>query len=101
MMDTPARLRVAWIDLKRQPTAKPNPRFPNGVDVDLSNGAPINCTAQLPYPARGCGYWVVKCSVCGIQALATAAGRPDDPRSVMIACKPLVGIPTAPAHREF
>lgn len=32
----------------------PNPNFPNGVKVDVSDGL-IACTKDLPYPATECG----------------------------------------------
>ena len=65
----------------------PNPKYPLGIDVDMSEGATRTCKASLPYPARCCGIWMVKCLDCGYVAAVTAAGRPDDPRSLKIACK--------------
>jgi hypothetical protein len=33
-----------------------------------------------------CGVWVVACHTCGLRVGITAAGRPDDPRTVRLAC---------------
>jgi hypothetical protein len=64
----------------------PNPDFPTGIDVDVSEGR-TSCTIELPYPAPECGSYIVHCKACGIGVAVTAAGRPDDPRSLTIACK--------------
>lgn len=64
----------------------PNPNFPNGVKVDVSDGL-IACTKDLPYPATECGAWIVRCKACDMSVAVTAAGRPDDPISVTMACK--------------
>lgn len=47
--------------------------------------AAVRATA-LPYPARRCGQYVVKCDVCDQIIVVTTAGRPDDPRSLKMAC---------------
>jgi hypothetical protein len=80
-------LRVAWVDRGYEPTCKPDPNFPEGIDLDLTNGQRRACHTDLPYPAKRCGYFAVNCSVCGLTAAVTTAGRPDDPRSVKVACK--------------
>lgn len=67
---------------------QPNPEFPNGKDIDISEAGKAACTVQLPYPAKECGHWRVTCVACGRGIIAiTAAGRPDDPKSVRIPCK--------------
>lgn len=81
-------IRVEWIDSGRDPKCAPNPEFPNGMDVDLSNGAPMRCMKLLPYPAKRCGYYVVECTACGLRVGVTTAGRPDDPRTVKLGCLP-------------
>jgi hypothetical protein len=81
-------LIIDWLDHGREPQCKPDPSFPAGVDVDFSRGAKPTCSAQLPYPARRCGMYIVKCTVCGWYATLTTAGRPDDPRSIKLACRP-------------
>jgi hypothetical protein len=65
----------------------PNPNYPNGVALDGADDPdkPF-CTAELPYPAPECGMWFVKCEICSIKVMVTAAGRPDDPRSVKMNC---------------
>ena len=84
-------LTVEWIDRGREPQAEPDPKYPSGIDVDVSEGAAKICTASLPYPAKRCGLYLIKCSVCGLSVGVTTAGRPDDPRSVKVACKRPVG----------
>lgn len=64
----------------------PNPDYPKGKAVDASEGHTA-CDVELPYPASECGAWIVRCKACGMSAAVTAAGRPDDPISVKIACK--------------
>lgn len=65
----------------------PNPAFPEGMDVDLSQGSAATCSTNLPYPAKRCGFYVVTCEMCGLRVVVTTAGRPDDPRSLKVACK--------------
>ncbi len=81
-------MKVTFLDSGREPQCPPNPDFPMGKDADLSFGAEATCTAGLPYPAPRCGAMVVECETCGIRVAVTVAGRPDDPRSVKIGCKP-------------
>jgi len=66
-------LSVEWLDRGREPKCAPNPKFPLGIDVDLSQGHP-SCATQLPYPAKRCGVYVVKCSVCAASVGVTTAG---------------------------
>lgn len=84
-MSAPGTFRIEWVDHGREPQCPPNPDHPSGIDVDTSGGAP-SCSTTLPYPAKRCGYFVVECRVCGYRAAVTTAGRPDDPRSVTVAC---------------
>jgi hypothetical protein len=77
---------IKWIDLGREPQAKPNPAFPDGIDLDLSKGQK-SCETRLPYPAKRCGYYILECDTCHMRAVVTTAGRPDDPCSVKLACK--------------
>lgn len=37
--DEKMTLTAEWIDREREPQCQPNPRFPNGMDVDVSAGA--------------------------------------------------------------
>lgn len=80
------KMKVEWVDFEREPRCAPNPNFPDGVDADTSEGAMKTCIAQLPYPAKRCGMYTVECPKCGIKVGCTTAGRPDDPRSIKIAC---------------
>jgi len=79
-------LKVEWIDGGREPTQKPNPDYPDGIDVKIGGG-PVFCMIDLPYPAKRIGHYLIQCDTCHTTALITTAGRPDDPRSVKIPCK--------------
>ena len=78
---------VTWVDREREPRHPPNPNFPAGKDIDASNGAAQTCKVDLPYPAKRCGYYLVECTFCGLRVAATTAGRPDDPRLIILPCK--------------
>jgi hypothetical protein len=81
-----ANFKIDWIDSYREPRQKPNPLFPNGQDLDASAGAQATCSTALPYPAKRCGQFIVHCRTCDQRIVVTTAGRPDDPRSLKIAC---------------
>lgn len=83
-------LKVTWLDGGREPRERPNPNFPKGIDLDISIPGRPWCYTDLPYPAPRCGAYVVRCERCGLKAGITTAGRPDDPRSVKLACKMMV-----------
>jgi hypothetical protein len=78
---------IIWHDGGREPQCAPNPLYPTGIDIDISNGATRTCSTVLPYPARRCGYYAVECRTCGLRATITTAGRPDDPRAVKLPCR--------------
>ena len=80
-------LRVVWIDSEREPKCKPNPLYPEGRDIDASDGAEQTCFTRLPCPAPRCGLFYVACDLCGTNAMITTAGRVDDPRSVKLRCQ--------------
>ncbi len=80
-------ITVEWIDGHREPQCKPNPNYPNGIDLDVSMGANKTCSIELPYPAKRCGYFMVRCKACDQTIAVTTAGRPDDPRSIKLACR--------------
>lgn len=85
------RHTVTWHDAGLEPRMQPDPRYPDGVHLDISRGAPRACTVNLqPYPAPRIGKFVVECTRCGYKAVVTTAGRRDDPRSVRLPCKPTV-----------
>lgn len=83
----PEQFRIQWHDAHHEPQVAPNPRYPTGVDVDVSAGAVARCKTALPYPARRIGYYEVRCRSCGVHVAITTAGGPDDPRSLTVACK--------------
>lgn len=80
-------LKVEWLDGHREPQCPPDPQFPDGIDMDLSDGAERTCSTPVPYPSPRCGLLFIECSICGIRVGVTTAGRPDDARSVKIPCK--------------
>lgn len=86
--------KVKWRDGKSEPQCAPNPAYPEGIDLDTSGGAAQTCTVALPYPAKRIGAYLIDCPVCGLRTGCTTAGRPDDPRSIKLACR----LATAAAH---
>ena len=80
-------IKVTWIDGGREPKIAPNPKYPDGIDVDLSDNRKWACKVDLPYPAKRIGYYALECDECGYRGLITTAGRRDDPRSATVACK--------------
>lgn len=79
---------VTFIDSGREPTEKPDPKYPEGQHVNLTEHAlQPSCCRNVPYPAPRCGQYVVHCRGCGYRAIVTVAGRADDPRTVQIPCK--------------
>lgn len=87
-----SRFAIEWRDAGCEPECQPNPDYPEGVDVDGAFGAEA-CKADLSYPAKRCGMFVVECRLCGARLALTTAGRPDDPRSVTVPCKSIFGRP--------
>lgn len=79
-------MKIEWIDRGREPQCPPDPAYPNGKDIDMCEGDFPTCRVELPYPARRCGVYIIECEKCGVRVGVTTAGRPDDPRSVEIAC---------------
>lgn len=80
-------ITVDWIDRHREPKCAPNPSYPLGRDIDVSDGSDASCKTVVPYPANRCGVYVLRCSKCGMSAVVTTAGRVDDPRSVTLPCR--------------
>lgn len=77
---------VTWLTKNRKAQCPPDANFPNGKDIDIAGDFP-SCQVDIPYPAPECGTWIVKCAACGLSIGVTAAGRPDDPKSIKIACR--------------
>lgn len=82
----PPDWQIEWRDHGREPQCQPNPNYPEGIDIDLSNGFPPACESPLAYPAPRCGAYVIRCRTCGLKMTLTTAGRPDDPRSLKVTC---------------
>lgn len=80
-------MKVTWHDGGREPQCQPDPAYPEGKDIRLCDGITPKCVAQLPYPAKRCGIYIVECERCGTRVAVTTAGRPDDPRSVEMMCR--------------
>jgi hypothetical protein len=78
---------VEWRDARAEPRCPPDPRYPAGIDLDLTRGHSPSCKVALPYPAKRIGAYVIQCELCGIRVSCTTAGRCDDPRSITIPCK--------------
>jgi hypothetical protein len=79
---------IEWIDSGREPKCKPDPAYPDGVDLDVVRDRVVpSCLITLPYPAKRCGRYLLECRLCGLTAVCTTAGRPDDPRSIKLACR--------------
>jgi hypothetical protein len=78
-----SRFEVHWKDGEREPQVPFNREYPWGIDVKACDG----CKVELPWPAPRCGLWFVKCTYCKSSMVITAAGRVDDPRSVVLKCR--------------
>lgn len=63
-----------------------DPDFPEGKRIIMAPADVPMCEVGLPYPAPECGTFLVKCDVCHLSVSVTAAGRPDDPHSLQVAC---------------
>lgn len=94
-------LTAEWIDRGREPQCAPDPKFPNGIDLDASNGAARTCSMELPYPAKRCGLYIVACDRCGQRDAITTAGRPDDPRKITLGCFAQQMDPNPPGFTEI
>lgn len=82
-------ITVEWVDSGREPRCAPDPQFPGGKDLVMAafpEGVGAECVKVLPYPAKRCGMYIVKCDSCGLAIGITTAGRADDPRSVRLTC---------------
>ncbi len=82
-------ISIIWVDALRAAECAADPRYPDGIDLDLSRGAEKACTVALPHPAKRCGCYKIHCIKCGMVVAITTSGRADDPRSIKFACKPL------------
>ena len=64
-----------------------DPNYPEGISVDISKGGQESCTVDIPYPAKECGHFVVRCQLCKFSAALTAAGRADDRVRLKMPCE--------------
>lgn len=80
-------IKVTWVSHNRKAKNQPDPRYPNGIALDISYGRVPSCFVEFTYPAPECGIYLVECDVCNQVTAITAAGRLDDPVSVRFACK--------------
>jgi hypothetical protein len=84
-----SHFEVTWLGSGAKAQCAPDPRYPEGIDHDISRGTVNTCTAELGYPAKGIGAYIVVCKRCALRVSCTTAGRPDDPRSITMPCKPI------------
>lgn len=77
---------VTWNDSGREPRCPPDPRYPHGIEIRIGDQALPHCKVALPYPAKRCGQYLVRCRLCNLIVILTTAGRADDPRSAEIPC---------------
>jgi hypothetical protein len=82
---------IHWVDIGRKAQHPPDPRYPKGIDLDVTKPGEDYCPVEVPYPAKGCGYFQIMCQACGSNIIITTAGRPDDPRSVKVPCRKRFG----------
>ena len=80
-------ITTTWVDGGVKPRCPADPKYPNGIDVDLTAGRSPYCVAKIPYPAPRVGGYVIDCKTCGQLNFITTAGRADDPRSVKLPCR--------------
>lgn len=86
-----SQFEIVFLDSGREPQCLPNPKYPTGMTVELSQGAGFKCTTKIPYPSPRCGAVTIKCTKCGIKGAVTVAGRIDDPHTVILPCKTAEG----------
>lgn len=85
-MNRKVDLKVDFVGVGEKARCAPDPRYPYGLDVDLSNGSGITCVVRLKYPAPEIGFHRIECLICGLRTALSAAGRADDPRQITLSC---------------
>lgn len=81
-------LKSQFLTNGRRPRCAANPNFPTGIVVDFrSHPHEPSCATTLSYPLQYGGVHMVECRLCGMAVAITAAGRPDDPHTAILACK--------------
>lgn len=86
-----SKFKISWNDAGQEPVCKPDSRFPNGRVIVMAPPGESSCAVNVPYPAQRCGSYLIVCERCGMSVGVTTAGRPDDPRRIIIPCKPQKG----------
>ena len=82
------RFNIRWIDGDNIKTiTRPDPAYPDGINLDQSSGQRPACRVILSYPAIGRGSHFGFCELCGNSFMVLANGAVDDPRSVTVACE--------------
>src|SRR4249920_2184727 len=61
-----ADFEIVWWDDRREPKVPPDPAYPDGIDLDLTNGNPKFCESALAHPTPRCGKYYIKCRTCGL-----------------------------------
>jgi hypothetical protein len=82
----PDQFMVRFVGTGQKAQCRPNPAYPDGIDIPAPAGEGDVCRVLLPYPAKEIGAWKIECTVCGLRTACTTAGRPDDPRSITVRC---------------
>jgi len=81
-----SQFSIEWRDAGREPECQPDPDYPEGIDIVMQDKG-LSCKVDLPYPAKRCGAYLVRCLICGRGVVLSTAGRADDPRSVTMPCR--------------
>lgn len=85
--DAQSSISARWAKHGDKAKSAANPAYPDGVDVDLTEGMAPFCPVPLHYPAEEIGTWFIHCNTCGYTVAVTAAGSAGDPREVRIPCR--------------
>lgn len=78
--------KLQFLTKGQKATQQPDPRYPTGMEVDMSYGRTPTCQIKPPYPAVSVGTFHATCDRCGLTIAFTVAGRVDDPKLVTVAC---------------
>jgi hypothetical protein len=81
------RHEVTWHGSGKGARMPSDPRYPAGTVVDRGGVLQRKCKVRLRYPAPEVGFHEIVCLKCRNRVLVTAAGRRDDPHTVMVPCK--------------
>jgi len=79
------KFTIEWYDSKITSNTVPEQDSPKNILVYDEHK--LFCKISLPYPAKRCGMYVVKCNECGNVVGIPTTGKVDDPCSITINCK--------------